>query len=373
MSRGSDDGAILLAALLAALPGGGAAWAETRSESDVEAPARTYWVYVCSESEDEVALVRYGAAGLEVVKKIEVGSFPAELEGPHGLAISTSGEHWYVSLAHGRPFGSVHRFRTGSDEWLGETTLGMFPATMAFSEATGLLYVVNLDLHGDMSLGSLSIVEPATMIEVARVETGVMPHGSRLNPEGTRHYSVSMATDELVEVDALRFEVTRRLSLRAESSDRQAARPVVDGIGPTWVTAPNPAGKVYVTGSKTNQIFEVDLSEWRIARTISNTGDGPYNVAVIEGMGLLVATYKSGSAIGYWDLESGTEIDRIVTSRAIPHGVVATADGAYSFVSVEGIGGEAGALEIYDNETRCRLGSVDVGKQAGGLVLWKGR
>ena len=373
MSHGSGPPVLLLAALLVALSGGIALRAEARSESDVEAPAQTYWVYVCSESEDEVALVRYGVAGLEVVKTIEVGSFPAELEGPHGLAISPDGETWYVSLAHGRPFGSVHRFRTGSDEWIGEVMLGMFPATMALSEATGLLYVVNLDLHGDMNPGSLSVVEPATMIEVARVETGVMPHGSRLNHDGTLHYSVSMATDELVEVDALRFEVTRRLSLRVLSGSRHPGHLRGGRIEPTWVTSPNPAGKVYVTGSKTDQIFEVDVADWRIDRTFSGTGAGPYNVAVVHRMGLLVATYKSGSEVGFWDLESGTEIERITTSRALPHAVVVTADGVYSFVSVEGIGGEPGGVEIYDNRTRRRLGSVDVGKQAGGLVLWKGR
>ena len=358
----------MLGALLAALPGGGAAVAETRSESEVVAQAQTYWVYVCTESEDEVALVRYGSERLEVVNTIEVGSFPAELEGPHGLTISPDGQHWYVSLAHGRPFGSVHRYRTGTDEWEGAAMLGMFPATMALSEATGLLYVVNLDLHGDMTPSSLSVVEPATMIEVARVETGVMPHGSRLNHDGTRHYSVSMATDELVEVDALRFEVTRRLSLRPAGPHLGPSGP--GGIEPTWVTSPSLDGKVYVTGSKSNQIFEIDLLDWRIERTFSDTGEQPYNVALVEETGLLIATYKSGSEVGFWDLESGAEIERIKTSRALPHGVVVTRDGAYSFVSVEGVGGEPGAVEIYDNQSRRRLGSVDVGKQAGGLALW---
>ena len=54
-------------------------------------PTRSYYVYVCAESEDEVAIVRYGPAGLEVVKTVTVGSYPAETEGPHGVALDPSG------------------------------------------------------------------------------------------------------------------------------------------------------------------------------------------------------------------------------------------------------------------------------------------
>ena len=57
-------------------------------------PNRSYYVYVCAESEDEVAVVRYGPDGLEVVKTITVGSFPTETEGPHGINVDPDGRHW---------------------------------------------------------------------------------------------------------------------------------------------------------------------------------------------------------------------------------------------------------------------------------------
>ena len=100
-------------------------------------PRRNYYVYVCAESDDEVAVVRYGPAGLEVIKTVTVGSYPTETEGPHGVALDPSGQYWYVSIAHGFPFGSVHKYRTGTDEWLGDVTLGMFPATLTVSATTG--------------------------------------------------------------------------------------------------------------------------------------------------------------------------------------------------------------------------------------------
>ena len=295
-------------------------------------PRRNYYVYVCAESDDEVAVVRYGPAGLEVIKTVTVGSYPTETEGPHGGALDPSGQYWYVSIAHGFPFGSVHKYRTGTDEWLGDVTLGMFPATLTVSATTGLLYVVNFNLHGGMEPSSISAVEVDTMTEVERIETGMMPHGSRLSRDGTRHYSVNMMGGDLVELDALGFEVSRRLSLGEE-------------VQPTWVTAPTTDGMVYVTGNNVGKVFEVDLDGWQVDR-IFETGAGPYNLAVTPDESTLVATYKSDNSIGFWDLATGRERARVETSRTIPHGVTVTPDGAYAFVTLEVVGSDPVTVEV---------------------------
>ena len=329
-------------------------------------PTHTYYVYVCAESDDEVALVSFGPEGVELVKSIPVGIFPAETEGPHGIDVSPDGKHWYVSIAHGLPFGTVHKYETGSDDWVADVTLDMYPATLDISAATGLLYVVNFNLHGPLEPSSISVVETETMIEVARVPTGIRPHGSRLNVEGTRHYSVSVMSDELVELDALSFEISRRLRF-SELADPPNAGAVVQ---PTWVTPPTPQGRVYVAGNNADAIFEIDLERWTIRRTFS-AGPGPYNLDLTPDGETLVVTYKKGAAVGFWDLESGRESARVDTTRTIPHGVVVTPDGRYAFVTLEGTGGEPGTVEIYDVEARQRVGVVDVGKQAGGVAFWK--
>ena len=320
-------------------------------------PARNYYVYVCAESDDQVALVRYGPGGAEVVRTIPVGSFPNEIEGPHGITVGPDGRHWYVSLAHGLPFGSVHKYETGTDAWVGDVTLGLFPATLDVSPATGLLFAVNFNLHGGMEPGSISAVEVETMTEVARIDTGVMPHGSRLGRGGTRHYSVSMMDGELVELDALGFEIARRLPLGA-------------GVRPTWVTTPTADGIAYVTGNNVARVFEVDLRAWRILRTFE-TGAGPYNLAVTPDGATLVATYKGGDAVGFRDLPSGVERARVPTTRTLPHGVAVTPDGRYAFVTLEGRGADPGTVEVYHVPTAERVATVDVGKQAGGIAFWK--
>ena len=322
-----------------------------------DASRRSYYVYVAAESDDEVAIVRYGPAGAEVVKTVVVGSYPAEVEGPHGLNVDPDGRHWYVSIAHGFPYGSVHKYETGTDAWVGDVTLGLFPATLDVSAATGLLFAVNFNLHGPLETSSISVVEVDTMTEVARVDTGVRPHGGRLSPDGSVFYSVNMMDFELVELDAFTFEITRRLSLG-------------DGVMPTWVSRPTPDGKIYVTGNNVARIFEIDVEGWRIERTFE-TGAGPYNLDVSADGTRLVATYKNGNAVGFWDLERGLETARTPTSRTIPHGVVVTPDAELAFVTLEGAGADPGTLEIYRLATGERVGAVDVGKQAGGIAFWK--
>lgn len=337
-------------ALLLAVPAGSA-------RAGPEPPRRSYYVYACAESEDEVAVVRYGPGGLEVVKTVSVGSYPAETEGPHGIGIAPDGRHWYVSIAHGLPFGSVHKYETGSDQWLGDVTVGMYPATLDVAASTRLLYVANFDLHGRLEPGSISVVETETMTEVARIPSGIRPHGGRLGRDETRFYAVNVMGFELVEADALGFEVARRLPLGA-------------GVQPSWVTRPTRAGRVYVTGGNVARVFEVDLERWRIVRTF-DSGPGPYNAAVTPDEATLLVTYRQGGAVGFWDLETGRERARVATTRAIPHGVVTTPDGAYAFVTVEGVGGEPGTVEVYDVAAAERRGAVDIGKQASGIAFWK--
>ncbi len=125
-----------------------------------------------------------------------------------------------------------------------------------------------------------------------------------------------------------------------------------------------------MTGNNVAKIFEVDLLSWRVQRTFE-TGPGPYNLDLTPDGSTLVATYKGGDAVGFWDLESGRERARTATSRTIPHGVAVTPDGEYAFVTLEGVGGDPGTVEVYYVSTGERVGAVDVGKQAGGIAFWK--
>jgi DNA-binding beta-propeller fold protein YncE len=68
---------------------------------------------------------------------------PADLDGAHGVTVSPRGDYWYVSLAHGTPFGKVWKFATGSDTLVDSVTVGLFPASMAVTPDGSSLFVVN--------------------------------------------------------------------------------------------------------------------------------------------------------------------------------------------------------------------------------------
>src|SRR5215831_12377 len=176
-------------------------------------PDKDYLVYVVCESADKIVLVRFGPAGARIDHQLATGVMPVDIDGPHGLAFSPDKQFYYVSLGHGRPFGSAWKYQAGSDFVVGRVTLGLFPATMDVTPDGNFLFVVNFNLHGDMVPSSVSIVATDRMIEVARCPTCVMPHGSRLNPQGTKHYSACMMDDMLVEIDARTFKVSRHFLL----------------------------------------------------------------------------------------------------------------------------------------------------------------
>jgi DNA-binding beta-propeller fold protein YncE len=346
---------------------------------------RDYYIYVTAESQDEVHVVKFDGKKVVVIKDIPVGVWPLEIEGPHGLTISPDGKYWYLSLAHGFPFGHVYKYETGSDKMVDRVELGLFPATMQISAATGLLYVVNFNLHGEHEPSTVSIVDPEEMIEIKRVETGVMPHGSRLTNDGLKQYSVAMMSGMLYEIDVLQFDISRTLftgrnkptnmqhsmnSMGHNKPMKKHAMHKMPKEKPTWVY-PHPADThVYVVNNGIDNVVEIDLRKWAITRQFK-TDKGPYNCEVSQDGKYLVVTYKSAAKTGIWDLNTGLELVRLKNTRKVTHGVVISPDSRYAFVSVEGIRGEPGSVDVFDLENLTLVDHAEVGKQAGGIAFWK--
>lgn len=347
------------------------------------ASAQDYYMYVAAESEDQVHLIRFSAESqtAEIAKTINVGRYPTEIDGPHGITVAPDGEHWFVSIAHGNPYGLLAKYKTGSDELVATTELGMFPASMEISTTTGLLYVVNFDLHGPMVPSTVSVIEPDLMIRLTDIETGVMPHGSRIEHSGKFQYHVSMMSDELIEVNTGALNVSRRLKLseKKEMDHSKMDHSSMDmGNGmmhkpvekPTWVD-PHPTKPfVYVAGNGSNEVLEINTENWEITRRFKS-GKAPYNLEVSPDGQLIVVSYKGEGATGIWDIDSGKELAKISNTRKITHGVVISPDSKYAFISVEGVGGEPGSVDVISLESNTLIDHVETGKQAGGIYFWK--
>ena len=344
--------------------------------------AQNYYVYVTAESDDEVSIIKFDGKEASEFKKIPVGVWPQENEGPHGITVDPNGKFWYLSLAHGNPFGTLYKYSTETNKVVGKTQLGLFPASMQISETTGLLYCVNFNLHGDMKPSSVSVVDPESMIEIKKITTGSMPHGSRISANGLFHYSVAMMSDELFEIDAISLKVNRTLKLNVNNSSMHHSGEMNHSeemnhsmmnhsvIKPTWVIPHPTNNKIYIAANGSNEIIEVDKDSWSIENRFE-TGNGPYNVEISPNGKLFVVTYKGDGSTAIWDIESKKELKVIKNTRKVSHGVAISSDSKFAFISVEGIGGEPGTVDVIDLKSFSKVSSVNIGKQAGGIAFWK--
>jgi DNA-binding beta-propeller fold protein YncE len=354
-----------------------------------DAPAKEYWVKLVCESSDRIATVRFGPKGAILEKTTETRILQSDISGPHGIVFSPDRKNFYVSIGHGRPYGTAVKYSTEDDRAVKQVGLGLFPATEDVTPDGNFLFVVNFNLHGDAVPSSVSVVDTNQMMEVARIPTCIMPHGSRVTRDGGRQYSACMMDDLLVEVDTEKMKVSRsfRVSLglergytnlpqkqenteKMEHHDVAAMNMSEITCSPTWAQPSAEGTRVYVACNKSNEIVEVDARSWTLKRRIP-AGNGVYNLGATPDGKLLIATNKRDASISIFEIASGKELARIPTKRKVVHGVVISPDSRYAFVTVEGVGAEPGTVEVVDLEVKKTVATVDTPPQAAGIDFWK--
>lgn len=371
-------------------------------------PTASYWIYVGAESADRIHRVRFDRTGATVEKTTLIGESATEMEGPHGLQISPDAKWLYMTTGHGTPDGKLWKYALGPDTLVGPgILLGKFPASLDVTPDGLYTFSANFNLHGEMVPSSISVVYTPTMTEVAQVTTCTMPHGSRIEPGGMMHYSGCMMDDQLVEIDTRTFAVARRFSLAkgkegpitmmagmagmaghdmsamrtGSAPAATAAMPQMDAsqghgvsmsasCSPTWAQPSADGKKVFVACNKADEILEIDRAQWAITRRFK-TGRGPYNLAVTPDGALLVATLKQSASFEIFDLATGASVAQLRTSDAVAHGVAVSPDSRYAFVSSEGIGAQAGKMDVFDLRSRTTVATVDLAQQASGIAFWK--
>ena len=362
------------------------AWSRAQTKPD-----KDYLLYVLSESADQIALIRFGPEGFRVERQIDTGDMPVDIDGPHGIVISPDRQFYYVTIAHGRPFGTVWKYSTKNDSVVGKATLGLFPATLDISPDGNFLFVVNFNLHGDMVPSTVSVVSTRTMTEVARIPTCTMPHGSRLNPQGTKQYSACMMNDMLVEIDTRTLKATRHFVVTKGQEKGLSGPPNVsathsmhgmpghgseppkpgdNSCSPTWAEPSADGSSVFVACNGSSEIVEIDANKWTLVRRIPARA-GVYNLEVTHDGQRLIATNKRDQSVSIYELKSGRELARLPTKRKVLHGVVVSPDDRYAFVTVEGIGSEPGTVEVIDLTALKTVATLDVGAAAAGIDFYK--
>jgi len=355
-------------------------------------PDQDYVLYVLSEGADKISLIRFGAGGARIDHQIDTGDMPIDIDGPHGIVVSPDRQFYYVSLAHGRPFGSVWKYSTKDDALLGKTTLGYFPATLDITHDGNFLFVVNFNLHGDMVPSSVSVVSTGTMTEVARIQTCTMPHGSRINSQGSKQYSACMMDDMLVEIDTRSLKATRHFVVTKNREmgmmgppkphttesmhsmhgghGSEAPKPGDTSCSPTWAEPSIDGASVFVACNGSSEIVEVDANRWEMIRRIP-ARPGVYNLDITHDGSKLIATNKRDQSVSVFDVKSGKELARLPTKRKVLHGVVVSPDDRYAFVTVEGVGSEPGTVEVIDLSALKTVATLDLPEAAAGIDFYK--
>jgi YVTN family beta-propeller protein len=337
-------------------------------------------VFVASSREDQITLVRFGPGGVLIEHRTPISLDSAERAAPQGVSVAPDGRHYYVTTARGFPNGELLKVAIASDSSRimsqppdtvkGREPLESGPAAVQVSPDGAYAWIANASAAGE-DASSISVVYLEEMVEVTRIPTCSVAQGSRFTADGSRHYSVCMHDDLLVEIDVPRMVVSRRLTLApgAEGGATSVAN-AHGACGPTWAEPSADGARVYVACNQSNEVVEVDVATWTVTRRMA-MGDGPYQLSSTHNGKLLVVTNQRGQSVSVVDLAAGRELARLPTKRPGPAGVVISPDDHYAFVAVSGTGSQPGTVEILNLDTLKTVGAIDVFPGAGGIDFWK--
>jgi DNA-binding beta-propeller fold protein YncE len=220
-----------------------------------------------------------------------------------------------------------------------------------------------------------------------------MPHGSRLNAQGTKQYSACMTDDMLVEIDTRTLKAVRHFIV-TKGGERgldgppkkevtsmstysmhgghgsEAPKPGDVSCSPTWTEPSIDGASVFVACNASSEIVEVNANNWQLVRRIPARA-GVYNLDITHDGQRLIATNKRDQSVSIYDLKSGRELARVPTKRKVLHGVVVSPDDRYAFITVEGVGSEPGTVEVIDLAALKTVATLDVAAGAAGIDFYK--
>ena len=345
-----------------------------------------YKVGVVSESGDIVSWFIPDGPRLIPDRVVPVGLMPTDPDGPHNIAVSADQKWYYVSIAHGTPFGSLWKLDARNDTVAGRAPLEMYPTTIGLTPDGEWALVANSDFFGDRPK-----VSPATLVHVPDMTTISdfpacdMPHGSRSNHAGTAIYLTCMHSDEILEFDTGKLAFTRRamagpgtpagtagapMHAMAGMAGGTPTAPTDSSCQPTYVAVSPDDQWLYVACNHSNLMEVMDVATLTVQRRVP-TGAGAYNVDLSPDGAVLVVTNKKGQSVSLIDPRTWTETARIVTTKKIVHGVAFSPDSRYAYISQESIGADPGAIDVIDLATRQKMFTIPVPAQPTGIVVWR--
>jgi DNA-binding beta-propeller fold protein YncE len=358
----------------------------------------SYLVGVVSESGDIVTWLRPLAGGkLEVQRVVPVGIMPADIDGPHNITVAPDQRSYYITIAHGVPFGTLWRLDAATDTVIGRAQVELFPTTVTLSPDGEWAWVANSDFHGERPrVNPVSIVHAPTMTKVTDLAACDMPHGVKVNHAGTRVYVSCMHSDEILELDPGTFEIQRRVKLgmghqmpagtgahaghgppgRAPAAPPRKGTDVAPSAdlskecAATYVSVSPDDSRIYVACNYGNELQVYEAGSLTLVKAVP-LGAGSYNVEPSPDGSLVIVTNKKDQSISIVDAKTLVETARLKTTKKIVHGVAFSPDGKYAYISQESIGADPGAVDVIDLASRAVVSTIPIPAQPTGITILK--
>ena len=331
---------------------------------DAQSVPPPYLVGVVSESADQVTWLRPDRSGLVLDHVVPVGVMPTDNDGPHNVAVAPDGGSYYVSIAHGTPYGSLWRISAPGNEVLGKAQTELFPTTIALTPDGQYAFVANSDFHGDHPRENvITVVHTATMRKITDLPACDMPHGVRANRAGTRVYVSCMHSDEILEYDVGTLALRRRAPTGSGHADGGHG-----ACAPTFVAVSPDDRRLYVACNHANTLQVWDAASLtRVAEV--PVGKGAYNVEPSADGTLVAVTNKKDRSVSLVDARSLKELARVPTSKPVVHGIAFSPDRRVVYISCESVGADPGAVDVVDLATRKVVASIPIAGQPTGIAI----
>ena len=313
---------------------------------------------------------------------VPIGVMPSDIDGPHNITAAPDGKSYYVTVAHGTPFGSVWKFDARTDSIVGKAQVELFPTTISVTPDGQLAFVANSDFHGDHPRTNVvSVIHTPTMTKITDLDACDMPHGVKVNHAGTRVYISCMHSDEILEVEVATLRLLRRVPTgeghmaattpAGTTHHRPVGSAPHSGAGecaPTYISVSPDDQRLFVACNTGNTLQVWDAGTFRRLKEIP-VGKGAYNVEPSPDGKLVLVTNKKDQSVSVVDAAALTETARIPTSKRIVHGIAYSPDSRLAYVSCESIGVDPGAVDVIDLRSRARVATVAISGQPTGITV----
>ncbi|WP_269494543.1 YVTN family beta-propeller repeat protein [Castellaniella sp. S9] len=200
------------------------------------------------------------------------------------------------------------------DKTLKTLPSGDHPAHVVTSPDGRYAYITNADAN------QLSVVDTQAGKLTAEIATGAYPHGLRLSPDGRELYVANVSDNSVSVIDPKTLKETARIAV---------------GRAPVQVAFTKDGKQVYVSLRDENSVAVIDIATRKAINQI-NVGRGPIQLYAGAGDTMFVANQgsdtKPDNTISVIDTQNQSVIGTVVTGKGA-HGVVASGDGKYVFVT----------------------------------------